>query len=69
MRLFNRYAPLLVAKHVSRLFSGRVYISGRGGFQFTNGWLQVPSEPEIRHYKTVKEVNAIIRQLHDKQLL
>ncbi|WP_434358572.1 DUF1107 domain-containing protein [Parasalinivibrio latis] len=63
MRIFKRYIPKLIAKHVSRLFSGRVYIAGRGGFEFNEGMLLVPIKPEHRHYRTVKEVNQEIRRM------
>ncbi|USD65644.1 DUF1107 domain-containing protein [Vibrio sp. SCSIO 43136] len=62
MRLFKRYAPNMIAKHVSRLFKGRIYIYGVGKFEFDNGKLIMPEKAEQRHYKTVKEVNqAVVR--------
>ncbi len=63
MRMFKRYSPKLVAKHITRLFSGRIYIHGRGGYEFDQGFLIVPDEPEHHHYKTVKEVNSEIRRI------
>ncbi|MEI8594786.1 MULTISPECIES: DUF1107 domain-containing protein [Photobacterium] len=65
MRMFKQYLPKLVAKHVSRLFSGRLYIDGRGGYEFDNGLLKVPVKAEQRHFKTVKEVNMEIRRLKE----
>ncbi|RXJ72302.1 hypothetical protein CS022_16510 [Veronia nyctiphanis] len=63
MRMFNRYIPVMVAKHVQRLFSGRLHINGKGDFEFQKGLLQAPENAEIHHYKTVKEVNQEIRRL------
>ncbi|OAN12567.1 hypothetical protein A3K86_17500 [Photobacterium jeanii] len=65
MRMFKRYMPKLVAKHVSRLFSGRVYIDGRGGYEFDKGLLLVPINAQQRHYQTVKEVNQEIRRIRE----
>ncbi len=42
MRMFKRYLPKLIAKHVSRIFNGRIYIDGRGGYHFEKGILLVP---------------------------
>ncbi|OOE76484.1 hypothetical protein BZG72_08030 [Salinivibrio sp. PR6] len=68
MRVFNRYSPKLVAKHVTRLFSGRLYIAGRGRFDFNNGWLSAPDHATICHYQTVKEVNGLIRDVYQEGL-
>ncbi|EKO3991043.1 DUF1107 domain-containing protein [Vibrio fluvialis] len=63
MRLFKRYTPCMIAKHVSRLFKGRIYIYGVGKFEFDNGKLILPDRAEQRHFQTVKEVNLEIRRL------
>jgi hypothetical protein len=63
MRLFKRYAPSMIAKHISRLFKGRIYIYGIGKFEFDNGKLILPERAEQRHFKTVKEVNREIMRL------
>ncbi|AJR07523.1 hypothetical protein H744_2c0801 [Photobacterium gaetbulicola Gung47] len=65
MRMFKRYVPKMIAKHVSRLFSGRIYIDGRGGYEFNNGLLLVPVKAQQRHYQTVNEINQEIRRLKD----
>lgn len=44
MRLFKRYTPGMIAKHVSRLFKGRIYIYGVGKFEFDNGKLILPAK-------------------------
>lgn len=63
MRLFKRYTPNMIAKHVSRLFKGRIYIYGIGTFEFDNGKLILPEKAEPRHFQTVKEVNQEIMRL------
>ncbi len=63
MRMFKCYAPKLIAKHVSRLFRGRLYIDGRGGYEFDEGQLQVPTKAQFHHYRTVSEVNQEIKRL------
>ncbi|MCL9773471.1 MULTISPECIES: DUF1107 domain-containing protein [Vibrio] len=63
MRLFKRYTPSMIAKHISRLFKGRIYIHGLGGFEFDNGKLIIPAQAEKRHFTAVKEVNQEIKRL------
>ncbi len=63
MRLFKRYTPSMIAKHVSRLFKGRIYIYGVGKFEFDQGKLILPERAEQRHFQTVKEVNQEIKRL------
>lgn len=63
MRLFKRYTPSMIAKHVSRLFKGKIYIYGVGRFEFDHGKLILPERAEQRHFQTVNEVNQEIRRL------
>ncbi len=63
MRLFKRYTPGMIAKHVSRLFKGRIYIYCIGKFEFDNGKLILPEKAEKRHNQAVKEVNEEIMKL------
>ncbi|QMV13275.1 DUF1107 domain-containing protein [Vibrio spartinae] len=63
MRLFKRYTPSMIAKHISRLFKGRIYIDGIGKFEFDQGKLMLPEQAEQRHYRTVKEINQEIMRL------
>ncbi|CAH0541423.1 DUF1107 domain-containing protein [Vibrio marisflavi] len=63
MRQFKRYIPSMIAKHISRLFKGRIYIYGVGGFEFDNGKLILPAKAEPRHFQAVKEVNQEIMKL------
>ncbi|OEF51208.1 hypothetical protein A1OW_23850 [Enterovibrio norvegicus] len=63
MRMFNRYVPTMIAKHVYRLFQGRIYIDGRGDFEFHQGMVQAQSNADIEHYRTVSGINAEIKRL------
>lgn len=64
MRVFKKYLPLLVAKHVKTFFKGRIYIHGRGRFDFQCGLLLMPNPADIPHRQTVNEVNEVISRLH-----
>ncbi|MGC9402548.1 DUF1107 domain-containing protein [Vibrio genomosp. F10] len=63
MRLFKRYTPSMIAKHISRLFKGKIYIYGVGKFEFDNGKLILPERADSRHFQAVKEVNGEIKKL------
>ncbi|MCK6264748.1 DUF1107 domain-containing protein [Vibrio sp. ZSDE26] len=63
MRLFKRYTPSMIAKHISRLFKGRIYIYGVGKFEFDNGKLILPARADNRHFQAVKEVNSEVKKL------
>ncbi len=63
MRRFKLYTPSMIAKHVTRLFKGSLYIYGVGQFDFDQGKLLLPASAEARHYQTVKEVNKEISKL------
>ena len=63
MRIFQKYQPLLVAKHVKGFFSGRVYIEGRGAFSYAQGMLVMPDDPKPSHHDTVQEVNQLISRM------
>ena len=65
MRMFKRYLPKLIAKHVSRIFKGRIYIDGRGGYHFEEGILLVPLKAQQHHYDTVNEVNLEVIRLRE----
>ena len=34
MRIFKKYLPVMIAKYVKTFFKGRIYIQGRGGYEF-----------------------------------
>ena len=63
MRIFNKYLPLMIAKYVKTFFKGRLYIHGRGGYEFEGGQLKLPKEADTLHKTTVSEVNTTISQL------
>ncbi len=63
MRMFKRYFPILIAKHISRLFNGHIYINGRGGFKFNHGLLIAPTNSGEMQYQTVREINKEIKKL------
>ncbi|MFD1009120.1 DUF1107 domain-containing protein [Oceanisphaera ostreae] len=63
MRIFQKYQPLLVAKHVKVFFSGRLYIHGRGAFSYAKGMIVMPDNAKPEHKKTVKEINQLITQM------
>mgnify|MGYP001095678407 FL=1 len=63
MRLFKRYTPSMIAKHISRLFKGKIYIYGVGKFEFDNGKLILPERADNRHFQAVNEVNHEIKKL------
>lgn len=63
MRTFQKYQPLLVAKHVKGFFSGRLYIQGRGAFYYNQGILLLPDNAQLQHQETVQEVNQLISRM------
>lgn len=63
MRTFQKYQPLLVAKHVKGFFSGRVCIQGRGDFSYAKGMLIMPDDAKPEHQDTVQEINQLIAEL------
>ncbi len=67
MRLFKRYTPSMVAKHVTRLFKGCIYIDGIGKLDFDQGKVMLPPEAQIKHFKAVKEINQEISKLRTLQ--
>lgn len=54
MRLFKRYTPSMIAKHISRLFKGRIYIYGVGRFEFDNGKLILPKKSGATSFSSGK---------------
>ncbi|ENY72225.1 DUF1107 domain-containing protein [Aeromonas diversa] len=64
MRVFKKYLPLMIAKHVKTFFKGRIYVHGRGRFDFEGGHLLMPPRPDEPHRLTVQEVNEMIDRLH-----
>ncbi|MDO2948477.1 DUF1107 domain-containing protein [Aeromonas simiae] len=66
MRVFKKYLPLMIAKHVKTFFKGRIYVHGKGRFDFEGGHLIMPRQPDEPHRSTVQEVNELIDRLHDE---
>lgn len=64
MRVFKKYLPVMIAKYVKTFFKGRLYIQGRGGFEFENGHLIVSKSTDREHQGTVREINTTISQLN-----
>ncbi len=65
MRVFKKYNSLIIAKHINRLFKGKLYITGVGPFHFDNGKLLIPSNPIKQHYSVVAEVNQNVKKTKD----
>ena len=60
MRIFKKYSPAMIAKHVRTFFKGRRYIHGRGAYEFNNGSIVMPADADEKHRDTVKELNTYI---------
>lgn len=66
MRIFKKYFPALIAKYVRTFFRGRLYIHGRGGFEFEHGKVIMPPQADILHRETVIELNSKIAEITKK---
>ena len=66
MRIFKKYFPALIAKYVRTFFRGRLYIHGRGGYEFENGKVVMPVEADPVHGATVQELNIKIAEITKK---
>ncbi|GAA4495585.1 DUF1107 domain-containing protein [Pseudaeromonas paramecii] len=64
MRIFKKYLPLMIARYVKTFFKGRLYIQGRGGYQFEQGKLMMPMQADTLHKHTVQEINQTIANLN-----
>ena len=60
MRIFKKYSPAMIAKHVRTFFKGRLYIHGRGAYEFNNGSIVMPAGADEKHRDTVRELNTYI---------
>ncbi|WP_026960235.1 MULTISPECIES: DUF1107 domain-containing protein [Aliagarivorans] len=66
MKIFSRYSPRRIARYVKAFFKGRIYIKGRGAYQFDNGKLfNLPNHTTEKHRSTVAEVNQQIDKFND----
>ncbi len=66
MRIFKKYFPMLIAKYVRTFFKGRLYIHGRGGYEFENGKVVMPFQADSMHRETVQELNNTIAEITKK---
>ncbi|MGN1393940.1 MAG: DUF1107 domain-containing protein [Succinivibrionaceae bacterium] len=57
MRIFKKYSQRLIVKHVKTFFKGRMYIQGRGAYEFDKGQIVMPDHPDLVHATTVNELN------------
>ena len=53
----------MIAKYVKTFFKGRIYIQGRGGYEFDKGQLVMPITADRVLKNTVTEVNSTIGEL------
>ncbi len=60
MRIFKKYVPALIAKHIRTFFKGRMYIQGKGAYEFDNGTMLMPAQADVKHASTVNEINRAI---------
>ena len=63
MRIFIKYLPVMIAKYDKTFFKRRMYIQGRGGYEFDRGQLVMPITADRVHKNTVTEVNTTIDEL------
>ena len=63
MKIFQRYNPLQIAKHVKTLFRGRLYIKDVGAFEFDKGKILLPRVKDKQHFNVMAEVNRQVLQL------
>ena len=50
----------MIAKHVRTFFKGRLYIHGRGAYEFDKGAVLMPVGADDKHRDTVRELNSYI---------
>lgn len=63
MKIFQRYNPLQIAKHVKTLFRGRLYIKDVGAFEFDKGKILLPRVKDKQHFSVMSEVNRQVLRL------
>ncbi|BEU02860.1 hypothetical protein OAG1_16600 [Agarivorans sp. OAG1] len=67
MKIFSRYSPVKIARYVKAFFKGRLYIQGRGAYEFKNGKLEtLANHKTTKHRQTVAEVNQHIDEFKNK---
>ena len=60
MRIFKKYAPVQIAKHVSAFFKGYFYIQGKGAFRFDGGKVIIEPNQDAEIKRIGKEINMSI---------
>ncbi len=60
MRIFKKYAPLQIAKHVSAFFKGYFYIQGKGAFRFDGGKVIIDASQDDATRQICREINRSI---------
>ncbi|CAG9000985.1 MAG: hypothetical protein CENE_02993 [Candidatus Celerinatantimonas neptuna] len=61
MKIFKKYSPKHIARYVKTFFKGRIYIQGRGAYEFDQGKLIMLNQHRTpKHRKTVAEINHYI---------
>lgn len=67
MKIFKKYSPKHIARYVKAFFKGRIYIQGRGAYEFNHGKLIMLKDYQTpKHRRTVSEINHCIEQFnHD----
>ena len=63
LRIFQKYRPLQVARHVKSFFRGRIYIKGVGAFEYDEGRLLPPTRKNKRSLAVMSEVNNQIKSM------
>lgn len=60
MRIFKKYAPVQIAKHVSAFFKGHFYIQGKGAFRFDGGRVVIDPQQDAETRRICREINSSI---------
>ncbi len=60
MRIFKKYAPVQIAKHVSAFFKGYFYIQGMGAFRFDGGKVVIEPSQTDAERRICREINNSI---------
>lgn len=56
MKIFKKYSPKHIARYVKAFFKGRIYIQGRGAYEFNHGKLIM-----LKDYQTPKHRRKSVR--------
>ncbi|HIV15209.1 MAG TPA: DUF1107 family protein [Candidatus Avisuccinivibrio pullicola] len=60
MRIFKKYAPVQIARHVSAFFKGNFYIQGMGAFRFDGGRVVIEPSFSDAQRRIGREINHSI---------